>query len=130
MKKLLMTLLCSTALVLTGCSSQIKSADTQKKMEKQGYTVTVYPKEEAQKRYATLTYNVEITDALYAQKENDLLIAFYCKTSDDATKFVQDNIAQMAVFAQLVIENPKTGSHNNVAYVGSETSISYAGLPV
>ena len=33
MKKLLMTLLCSTALVLTGCSSQIKSADTQKKME-------------------------------------------------------------------------------------------------
>ncbi len=130
MKKLLMTLLCSTALVLTGCSSQIKSADTQKKMEKQGYTVTVYPKEEAQKRYSTLKYEVEIVDALSAQKEKDILIAFYCKTSDDATKFVQDNIAQLVIFAEIVIENPKTGSHNNVAYVGSETAASYAGFKI
>lgn len=48
----------------------------------------------------------------------------------DATKFVQDNIAQLVVFAELVIENPKTGSHNNVAYVGSETAASYAGFKV
>ena len=106
-----MTLLCSTALVLTGCSSQIKSAETQKKMEKQGYTVTVYPKEEAQKHYATLKYEVEIVDALNAQKDKDILIAFYCKTNDDATKFVQDNIAQLVIFAQVVIDNPNTGSH-------------------
>ena len=122
--------MCTAALALTGCSSKIKSSDTQKKMEKQGYTVTIYAKDDAKSRFATLEYKVEIVDALYAEKEGDFLLAFYCNNADDASKFVQDNIVQLAVFTKVAIENPKTGSHNNVAYVGSETSIGYAGLKI
>ena len=130
MKKLFTTLMCTAAIALTGCSSKVKAADTQKKMEKQGYTVTIYNSDQAKLAYATFNFNVEFEETLYAKKDKDMLFAVYCKNKADAESFVKENIALLSAAGELVIEDPKVGNYNNVAYVGSETSIGYAGLKV
>ena len=130
MKKLFTTLMCTAAIALTGCSSKVKAADTQKKMEKQGCTVTIYNSDQAKLAYATFNFNVEFEETLYAKKDKDMLFAVYCKNKADAESFVQENIALLSAFGELVIEDPRVGNYNNVAYVGSETSIGYAGLKI
>lgn len=122
--------MCTAAMVLTGCNSNIKAADTQKKMEKQGYAVTVCNSEQAKAAYATFNFNVEIQETLYTVKSNDLLFAFYCNDKADAESFVRENVAILSAAGDAAVEDAKVGNFNNVAYVGSETSLGYAGFKI
>ena len=59
-----------------------------------------------------------------------LLFAIYCHNKADAESFVKENVQVMVTFGEVVFEDPKVGNYNNVAYVGSETSIGYAGFRI
>ncbi|MBR0193971.1 MAG: hypothetical protein IJQ40_01060, partial [Bacilli bacterium] len=117
------------------CTPDNYSAEGSKsKLSSNGYTVEVYSSEEAKSRIKGLDYSVaEFTNALYAEKgadENkDLFLAFYFKSISDCDKFVDANIVLMNDYGSANLgENltKKVGSHNNVAYVGSETSFDAA----
>ena len=135
MKRLISTLLMAGAFALCACTPTNYSADGSKsKHSGKGYTVEVYSYEEAKARISGLNYDVaQFTNALYAEKgadENkDLFLAFYFKSIGDCDKFVDANIAVMNDYGSSNLgENltKKVGSHNNVAYVGSETSFAAA----
>lgn len=129
MKRLMVSLALGAALCLSGCSASINSGETKSKMESNGYTVEIYNKEEAKVHIVGVKYNVEIVDALYAEKDkNNVLVAFYCASIDDASSFLQENIQAMYAFAIMRDANAKTGSHNNVAYAGSASAITAAGF--
>ena len=131
MKRLISTLLVAGAFALTACSPTMYSSSSSKsKLEGKGYTVEVYSFEEAKARITGLNYEgFDFTDALVADKgaddERDVLLAFYFKNVDDASKFIEENIGQMNRYAENTLGSNLTvrvGSHNNVAYTGSETS--------
>lgn len=139
MKKLFAMLFTAGALALTACQPNIYSAnDTQAKLKDKGYTVEVFSYEEAKVRIKNLNYDiVSFNNAVYAEKgteENkDLLIAFYFATIDDASKFMDgnnyENMGLLNTFGQNNLGSNltvKVGTHNNVAYVGSQTSFSAA----
>jgi len=135
MKRLISTLLMAGAFALCACAPTNYSAEGSKsKLSGKGYTVEVYSFEEAKARISGLNYDVaEFNNALYAEKgadENkDFILAFYFKSIGDCDKFVNENIGQLNNFGDRTLgENltKKVGSHNNVAYVGSETSFSNA----
>ena len=135
MKRLISTLLMAGAFALCACTPTNYSADGSKsKLSGKGYTVEVYSYEEAKARISGLNYDVaQFTNALYAEKgadENkDLFLAFYFKSISDCDKFVDANIVLMNDYGSSNLgENltKKVGSHNNVAYVGSETSFDAA----
>lgn len=135
MKRLISTLLMAGAFALCACTPTSYSAEGSKsKLSGNGYTVEVYSYEEAKARISGLNYDIaEFTNALYAEKgadENkDLILAFYFKSIGECDKFVNENIGQLNNFADKNLgENltKKVGSHNNVAYVGSETSFASA----
>ena len=130
MKKLFASLVLGAAICLTACGpTTVKSSATKEKLEKANYTVEVYNATEAKARIIGLDFTVEIEDALYAIKGGkDILLACYCKNNDDATKLIEDNIRVLTEFVGKYTEEPKTGSYNNVAYVGTETSVSDAGF--
>ena len=129
MKRLLVSLALGAALCLSGCSQGVSSGETKSKMESNGYSVEVYTKEEAKVRIVGVNYNVEIVDALYAEKNSkDVLVAFYCSSIDDATSFLQENVQAMYNFAASKDQDARTGSHNNVAYAGSATAVVAAGF--
>lgn len=135
MKRLISSLLLAGAFALCACTPNNYSAEGSKsKLSSKGYTVEVYSNEEAKARIKGLDYSVaEFTNALYAEKgadENkDLFLAFYFKSISDCDKFVDANIVLMNDYGSSNLgENltKKVGSHNNVAYVGSETSFDAA----
>lgn len=135
MKRLISGLLLAGAFALTACSPTMYSSSSSKsKLEGKGYSVEVYSFEEAKVRITGLNYEgFEFTDALVADKgadeDKDVLVAFYFKKVDDASKFVEENIAQMNRYAENTLGSNltvKVGSHNNVAYTGSETSFTNA----
>ena len=135
MKRLISSLLLASAFALCACTPDTYSAEGSKsKLSSKGYTVEVYSNEEAKARIKGLDYSVaEFTNALYAEKgadENkDLFLAFYFKSISDCDKFVDANIVLMNDYGSSNLgENltKKVGSHNNVAYVGSETSFDAA----
>ena len=135
MKRLVSSLLLAGAFALCACAPTSYTADGSKsKLTSKGYTVEVYSVEEAKARISGLNYDVaEFTNALYAEKgaeENkDLILAFYFKSIGDCDKFVNENIGLLSNYGDKYLgENltKKVGSHNNVAYVGSETSFTAA----
>ena len=139
MKRFLTTLLLASAFTLSACGATMYSSKgSQSKLESKGYSVEVYPYEEAKVRVDGLNYDtVTFTDALIATKDSgddkDILLAFYFKSVSDAEKFLSDNnnynIGQFGAFANKELGKnlkAKMGSHNNVAYIGSETSFKIA----
>ena len=138
MKKILTTLLLASAFTLSACATMYSSKGSKSNLESKGYTVEVYSYEEAKVRVDGLNYDTAtFTDALYAQKgtgdDKDILLAFYFKSMSDAEKFLSDNnnynSGQFSAFAEKELGTnlkAKVGSHNNVAYVGSETAFNIA----
>ena len=139
MKKLLATLLIAGSLAITACQPNIyTSSDAKGKLSSKEYTVEVYAEAEAKQRLANLNYEgVTFTDALYAEKgkddDKDLLIAFFFASVDDATNFTdKNNHENLGMLDDYGAKNlganlkKKVGTHNNVAYIGSETSFAAA----
>ena len=81
--------------------------------------------------------SVTFTDALFAEKgagENkDLLVAFYFANMDAAESFISknshENLTILNHYGEVNLGEKlekKVGQHNNVAYVGSNTSFAAA----
>ena len=131
MKKFFFPLLFVASLGLTGCNASMSSNDLKGNLEGKGYTVEVMSRVEAEARIQGINFVVEIKDAVYTLKgEHDVFLAFVCNSIDDASKFANENVAVMVSFAERSSENPKVGSHNNVAYTGSYDAVAAAGIPV
>lgn len=136
MKKLLASLLLAGSLCLAGCSASESSSSAKGSLQGKGYTVSVYSESETKARYQQFDYSgFSLTDSLYATKGTgdnaDFLLAFFFSSIDDASNFVTkgDNIRLLnSAIDQFLGKNltAKLGSHNNVAYAGSEASFSSA----
>lgn len=135
MKKLLTALFIAGAMALTGCKPDtLKSDSAKSKLTSNGYNVEVYGDTEAKARITGLDYEgFTLVNALVADKgtrdNKDFLLAFYFNTVDEASNFVTKNIAQFNSYLEKNLGSnltAKQGSHNNVAYAGSETSFSVA----
>ena len=139
MKRLLVTMLLAGAISMGACGAKSESSGSSKKaLEASGYKVTTYSATEAQALITGLKYDgYNLHDAIYAEKgtdaNKDILLAFYFSSIDQAEKFIGDNnnfnLGLMYDYAkQNLGENltQKVGSHNNVAYLGSETSFTIA----
>ena len=133
MKKLFLPLLMAATLGLTGCGLEgsMSSGSMKNSLNSAGYNqAEVMTRAEATARIEGITWNVNITDALYCAQNNEVILAFFCSNIADAEKFVNENVAVMVKFAQRYSENPKTGMHNNVAYCGSPSIVKAAGIPI
>ena len=135
MKKFLATLLFAGAIAMTACAPDIKTAAaSESKLKSNGYTVEVYSDTEAKASITGLDYEgFTLVNALFADKgtrdNKDFLLAFYFNTVDEASNFVTKNIAQFNRYLEKNLGSnltAKQGSHNNVAYAGSETSFNSA----
>ena len=139
MKKLFASLMILGSLALSACAATIyKTEPTSKTLKDKGYTVVSMTAEQAK----VLVGGIDIGDlklegALNANKgtgkDRDFLFAFFFNTVEDASNFMSKddnaNLAAMNNYGQVVLgENLqlKLGTHNNVAYVGSETSFAAA----
>ena len=139
MKKLIPALLLAGVFAVTSCKAQSVSSDSaKKKLADKSYAVTIYSETEAKGLIAGLNYEgVSFKDAIYAQKgegeAKDIFLAFFFNDINGASNFVaKDNNANLVLLhdygekhlgANLTL---KVGTHNNVAYVGSETSFTVA----
>lgn len=142
MKKLLAMLLVAGSLAMTACKpTNYTASATKTKMQGSGYTVQTYTYSEAKDglQIRNLNYQtVVFENALYAEKgtgdDKDLLLAFFFSTVEQAEKFMSDNnYENMGLMRDYGVSNlgsklgtPKVGSHNNVAYVGSEAAFNVA----
>lgn len=139
MKKLVATLIMTSALMLSACQAdRLTSSASKDKLTKAGYAVEVYGEKEAQVRIEGLNYKgVTFTDAVYAEKgkddDKDLLVAFYFADINAASNFVSMNDNENLAILNRYADNnlganlkKRVGTHNNVAYVGSETSFTAA----
>ena len=137
MKKLLFSLLFAGSIALTACQATIYTADkTKAKLQKKDYTVEVYTKDEAKTHYAALPIDkYDVTGTLFAKKgqgdDQDLLFAIFFSSIDEASKFSEggQNITTLGQFGEALIGKNLTsrlGTHNNVAYVGTETTFNIA----
>ena len=142
MKKLLLGLLCAGSMALSACSATIyKAADSATKLEEKGYKTEMYTLEESKALISGLNYEgASFTVAVYAtkgeEKDKDLFLGFYFKTTKEAEDFLaKDDNSNLALMNKYGEDNLgenlklKVGSHNNIAFVGSETSFANAGLP-
>ena len=130
MKKLFATIMLAASLSLAACGEQSMSSATMKSnLESKGYSAEVMNKTEAEARIKGVEFVVEITDALYSSKNNnEVLIAFFCANSGDATSFMNTNIQALYRFAESYTEEPKVGSYNNVTYAGTASMVTAAGI--
>lgn len=135
MKKLLTALFIAGAMALTGCKPDILKSDSAKsKLTSNGYKVEVYAEAEAKVRIQGLDYEgVSFKDALVADKgtgdDKDVLLVFYFAGIKEAESFMSINIAKMNGFLEANLGSKlqsRVGTHNNIAYAGSETSFSVA----
>ena len=132
MKRLLTAFMLAACIGLASCGEASMSSGQMKgNLEGKGYTVEVMGKTEAEARIQGIKYVVDIKDALISSKGQDqAIIAFFCANINDADKLVKENIQAMHGWAQRYTEEPKVGSHNNVAYAGSFDAVAAAGIPV
>lgn len=139
MKKYFTTLLVAGAFAMTACTGTTYSASSsQSKLNNKGYSAQVLSVDEAKEVIKGLNYNiVKFNNAVTAEKgsgdDYDLFIAFYFSSINDASKFYDsnnhENMSLMHDYGQNKLGanlKLKVGTHNNVAYVGSETSFSNA----
>lgn len=141
MKKLLLGLLFAGSMALTACQSTVyKAADSATKLEDKGYKVETYTQEESKALITGLNYEgASFTAAVYAtkgsEKDKDLFLGFFFKTNKEAEDFMaKDDNGNLAIMHKYGEENVgenltmRIGTHNNIAYVGSETSFANAGF--
>ena len=139
MKKLMAMLCAVGALALTACKPTMYSAEgTSSTMKANGYTAEVYTYEEAKVRIQGLNYELAtFTNAMYASKgtgdDKDFILAFFFSSLDDTATFMNgndyQNMALLHSYGEQHLGEHLTlsvGTHNNVAYVGSETTRSLA----
>lgn len=138
MKKILATLLCVGAVVLTACQNSESSSSAKGRLESKGYAVKVYSEAEAKAFIVNLNYtDTTFNDAIYAEKgkdeDKDLLLAFFFKNMETAETFInKNNNENLGLLNDYGTRNlgenltKKCGIHNNVVYVGSETSFAAA----
>ena len=138
MRKLLSAAFLAGALFLTSCfgATVYTGKDTQDRLKKADYTATLYSVEDAKDRFGALKLdNMNVKDVVYGEKgkddDKDIMLAFFFDKMEDAEKFTSDNDHENLVilqrFGEMTIgknykEKAKSGTHNNVAYVGTETS--------
>ena len=138
MKKLIGTLLVTGMLALSSCGATMLSSGSAKSgLSGAGYSVEVYGEEEAKVRIQNLKYDgFTFKDALVADKgsddNKDLLIAFFFNNIDDSSRFMTGDNNNIVLMNKYIEDNlgsklkGKIGSYNNVAYCGSETSVTAA----
>lgn len=132
MKKLFFPILFAATLGLVGCGeASLSSGAVKSSLEGQGYSVQVFNKAESEAYIKGINYVVEIDSAIDAHKgEKEVILIFFCKNINDADAFVKENISVMNGYAERYTEEPKVGSHNNVAYCGSASAVAAAGIRI
>ena len=135
MKKLFTMLLVAGSLAVSACGATMYSSKSaESNLKGKGYSAEVLSPELAKVKISGLNYDiVSFTDAVYAEKgsgeDMDFLMAFFFKSIGDADKFMDgnnnENMGLLSDYADKHLGanlTKKVGIHNNVAYVGSETS--------
>jgi len=131
MKRFLSTLALAAVLGLASCSTSYSSKDIEPNLKNKGYAVEVYNEEEAKASIKGINFVVTVSEALLARKgEHDIFISFFCANSDDADKFVMENISALTHTVEYYTDDSKVGYHNNVVFAGSKTAVKDSGLPV
>ena len=139
MKKLFTTLLFAASLALSACGSKIyKGEESKASLEKKEYTVVLLSEAEAKLLISGINFDdVTLKSVVRADKgkdeDKDFFLGFYFDSIEEAEKFNSkndnQNLALMSKYAEIELGSnlkSKVGSHNNVAYVGSETSFKAA----
>ena len=139
MKRFFSTLLCAASMALASCSPTIyKGEDSKAKLEKQDYHVVLLSELEAKVLIAGINFSdVTVKSVVSAEKgtgdDHDIFLGFYFDSIKEAEKFnaknSNENLALLSSYAEAVIGKnleAKVGSHNNVCYVGTETSFKIA----
>ena len=139
MKKLFTTLLFTAAMTLGACSPKVYSGeDSKAKLEKQEYKTVLMTEAEAKLLVVGINFeDVSLKSAVHATKgegdDHDLFLGFYFASNDEAEKFAtknnSENLGLMHAYGELQLGKNlvlKVGYHNNVSYVGSETSFKIA----
>ncbi len=138
MKKLLSAAFLAGALFLTSCFGSITytGKDTRDRLKKADYTTTLYSVENAKVAFEFIKFDdMNVKDVVYGKKGKDdvqdIMLAFFFDKTEDAEKFTNnndyENLRFLQWFGQLTIGKylagiAKAGTHNNVAYVGTELS--------
>ena len=139
MKKLFTTLLFTAAMTLGACSSKVYTGEeSKKKLDKQEYKTVLMTESEAKLLVLGINFeDVNLKSAVHATKgegdDHDLFLGFYFATNEEAEKFAtkndNENLNLMHTYGELQLGKNlelKIGYHNNVSYVGSETSFKVA----
>ena len=138
MRKMIFASAIACALLLSGCSlfgmSKYDSNTDGKTLKAKGYEISNYTAEEAKAKISGINFeDVNCKGALFAEKgegdDKDLFIGFYFDSVDEAEKFnAKNNYENQGLIHDYCERNLgknlklKVGSHNNVAYGGSETT--------
>ena len=126
-------------MTLGACSPKVYSSeDSKAKLEKQEYKTVLMTESEAKILVSGINFeDVNLKSAIHATKgegdDHDLFLGFYFATNDEAEKFAakndNQNLGLMHDYGVLQLGKNlvlKVGYHNNVSYVGSETSFKIA----
>ena len=139
MKKLLATMLLAGVLSVAACGATMYSAGGSKtKLESNGYSVSLYGYEDGKKaiegpNYDTVAFDNAIVATKGSGDSKDVFLAFYFSSVEAASTFMSahenDNTALLYRFAELNLGSnfqPKMGTHNNVAWAGSQNAFNSA----
>lgn len=123
----------------TACSSTVYTGEKSKEnLEKKEYKVVLMTEAEAKLLIAGVNFDdVALKSVVHATKgeddNQDLFLGFYFDSNAEAEKFAtkndNQNIGLMHAYGELQLGKNlvlKVGYHNNVSYVGSETSFKVA----
>ena len=135
MKKFITAFLCLASMALTSCAATVyKGEDAKAKLEKQDYKVVLLSEKEAKLLVLGINFDdVTVKSVVSAEKgkedDHDIFLGFFFESIEEAEKFnsknSNENLGLMASYANAQIGKnltSKVGSHNNVAYVGTETT--------
>lgn len=139
MKKLFTTLFFAASMALSACAPKIyKGEDSKAKLEKQEYTAYTLTQDEAKVLIIGINFDdTNVKSVVRADKgkddDRDFFLGFYFDSIKEAEDFNSknnnQNLGLMSAYGELQLGKNltlKVGSHNNVAYVGSETSFKAA----
>lgn len=116
----------------------LSASNSKASLDANGYTTTIYSDTEAKALITGLNFEgFTLTNALFAEKgtgdDKDLLLAFYFSSVELAESFISrneyENLGPLNTYGDNNLGSKltkKVGMHNNVAYVGSETSFNCA----
>ena len=127
------------SMAFTACASTVYKGDNSKaNLEKKEYKVVLMNEAQAKLLVAGINLDdVNLKSAVHATKgegdDHDIFLGFYFATNEEAEKFAtknnSENLGLMSAYGELQLGKNltmKVGYHNNVSYVGSETSFNIA----